>query len=463
MKTILLDEKGMTLVELLFATFLMAFVLIALLTLMMGALTSASFAKTQTYATALVNERIESVRGMSYAQIGISGSTDPDVPDGALPSGHTSWSPQGSSQAYEYWYEVIWIDDSADGTGGSDSDGDTHDYKRVTTFVSWEGPSPNGTVKVVTNIRETTPSTDAPTVDFDFPPTPESMAAVSGSSVGLQATASDADGEIVVVRFYAEGHTLSLSNENSSPITKSTAWDTLELDAYGNRIYEDGAREIKVQVWDNAGATSYRVVYLVVDNDAPDFSSADLSGNGSNYNAVALTWDAAADGTDRVEHYFIYRSTDGVTWTKTSVGPSDLDYNPTTGAYTYTHSGLQPWTNYQFYLEARSPLNVENGSGDYVAASDIDTDNTTLIQLAGSWSKVGSNYRNNLSWTSVPAGVTCTGFDIYRDGSLLTSTAGTSYTDTGVERNQTYVYQVKAKNGSSVINTSNNLSLTPGQ
>lgn len=456
----ILNDKGMTLVELLFATLLMAFVLIALVTLMMGALTAASFAKTQTRATALANEKIEAVRGMSYSDIGIYGSTDPEVPTGTLPSTHTTIT--RGAQSFEYWYEVEWVDDSADGSGGLDSDGDTRDYKRVTVYVSWS-ESPNSLIKVDTNIREQETSSDVPTVDF-ISPTPDSMTVVTDddSPIGLGATASDTDGQIISVRFYFGGHCPEGASfdTNDASVTKYFNWDMTEINPdTGECWYTDGTLEVKVQVWDNAGANSYRIIYLVIDNEAPTFAtSTPLSAEVTSYDTATLTWTAATDGTDRVEYYNVYRSTDGVNWTKTSVGPSEAIYNPTTGSYTYNLTGLSAWTDYQFYVEARSPLNVQNGTGGFLTASNIDTGNTTLIKLTGN----GNNRKATLSWTTAPSGVTCTGYDIYRNGGSepYASTTSTSYIDTDVSRGTTYTYQIKAKNGTSIINTSNVLSVT---
>ena len=164
------NESGVTLIELLFATLLMSFVIVALITLMMGAITATSLAKTQTKATALANKLIEEVRGKGYAEIGIVGSSDPSVPYGNLP-GDPQLITEGNID-YEYWYEVEWFDDSADGLGASDIDSNENDYKKVTVHVTWSTSSGTG-VKVVTNIREKEASTTAPTVDFVSPPTPD--------------------------------------------------------------------------------------------------------------------------------------------------------------------------------------------------------------------------------------------------------------------------------------------------
>ncbi len=460
------NESGMTLTELLFATLLLSFVIIALTTLMMGAITATSLAKTQTKATALANKLIEEVRGKAYAEVGIVGSTDPNVPSGNLPADPQSIT-EGNT-TYEYWYEVEWFDDSADGTGVSDADNNENDYKKVTIRVSWSDSS-GSKIKVVTNIREKNASTAAPTVDFVSPPTPDTLTAVSGTAVSIRGTASDTDGTIVYLRFYFEGHTPAGANftENSDSVTETYIWNTTETytDEYGVEqiSYPDGAREVKVQAWDNAGATSYREVYLLVDNEAPAFAESDpLSGEPLDYSTVTLTWEAATDGTDRVEEYFVYSSSDGSSWTKTSVGASGLIYNPVTSIFTYQHDGLTAWTSYQFYIEARSPLNIEDENEGYAVTSNIDTDKTTLIQLTGNWTKVGNDYDNNLSWTGIPADVTCTDFDIYRNGSLYANITSNYYTDLNVIKNDTYTYEIKAKNGSQIINTSNELSLTPG-
>ncbi|WP_189272164.1 glycoside hydrolase family 6 protein [Kitasatospora griseola] len=50
-----------------------------------------------------------------------------------------------------------------------------------------------------------------------------------------------------------------------------------------------------------------------------------------------------------------------------------------------------------------------------------------------------------LTWSAATDNVGVTGYDVYRDGALVGSTAGTSYTDTGLTASTAYSYTVKAR------------------
>lgn len=47
-----------------------------------------------------------------------------------------AFSYRGAPVGFSFW-RIVWVDDSADGLGGADLDGDTNDLKRVTVTVRW--------------------------------------------------------------------------------------------------------------------------------------------------------------------------------------------------------------------------------------------------------------------------------------------------------------------------------------
>ena len=55
-----------------------------------------------------------------------------------------------------------------------------------------------------------------------------------------------------------------------------------------------------------------------------------------------------------------------------------------------------------------------------------------------------SSSQINLSWTASTDNVGVTGYRVYRDGNLITTTAQTSYSDTGLNPSTNYSYQVSA-------------------
>ncbi len=66
-----------------------------------------------------------------------------------------------------------------------------------------------------------------------------------------------------------------------------------------------------------------------------------------------------------------------------------------------------------------------------------------------------------LSWTASTDNVGVTGYDIYKDGSFLTSTTGTSYTVNSLTASTTYSFYVKAKDAAgNISNASNTVNVT---
>ncbi len=62
----------------------------------------------------------------------------------------------------------------------------------------------------------------------------------------------------------------------------------------------------------------------------------------------------------------------------------------------------------------------------------------------------------NLSWTASTDNIGVTGYDIYKDGSLLASSSGTSYNATGLAASTPYSFYVKAKDEAGNISTASN-------
>lgn len=139
--------KGMSLVELLVA--------IALISLVFGAI-MASFqvvasligsSKAYAGAISLANERIEYIRSLPYNSIG----TIAGIPEGPIPQTGTT-----TINGREYLERVVieYIDDDADGTGASDTNGILADYKRIKVEYSWDE---NGKTKIVSLISNIVP------------------------------------------------------------------------------------------------------------------------------------------------------------------------------------------------------------------------------------------------------------------------------------------------------------------
>lgn len=401
------SESGLSIVEILVASFILFFVIAAVMGLLSMSYIMSATARSVSEATAFANKTIEQVRAMPYASIGIQGGD----PNGTLPPTETTIV---GGVTYTVNRSVTWVDDVADNSpqtpAGADSD--RHDYKNVKVTLSWKHPNgKEAQVSVETNIREPWVDTKAPTVEF----TDNNVAANSiayedkvyhqGSSptyLYVQGDANDnldGDGKIASLVFYVDGRVLR--NLAQSPTYASWApntqqftntppypWDTLGTDESGTALYPDGTRELKVEAWDNSGSRDFRIINVLVDNYAPEtptnLSAAVSSANGSCFDTVNLTWTGAMDGTDWTYQYDLNRYKNGSADGTSSVAGS---------LESYGDSPRTPFSIYTYTIQGRSPM----GRTSTLSAATAPV--VTRPKLTGTRTGSGNNNTDNLTWT----------------------------------------------------------------
>ena len=159
-----------------------------------------------------------------------------------------------------------------------------------------------------------------------------------------------------------------------------------------------------------------------------------LSATAVSSSQINLTWTASTDNVG-VTGYNVYRG--GVQ----IASVANTSYNDT---------GLSANTSYTYYVRATDAAgNISNQSISVSATTQfttpppsdtsIPTTPTNLSATAASSSQI------NLSWTASTDNVGVTGYDIYRNNTFLTTTTGTSYSNTTLTANTTYSYYVRAK------------------
>lgn len=153
------DEDGVSLVELLVATFLIAIGFAAILGLVGASLTASHRTRRTDVAANAGNEEVERYRSIRYDKIALDdGSGAPSTHDGLdvvladcpdCPAHQETLERDGIEFTITRW--VLAVDDDADGTDGDDEDGETTDYKRVQVIVAWDTPT-SGSTEIVSNI-----------------------------------------------------------------------------------------------------------------------------------------------------------------------------------------------------------------------------------------------------------------------------------------------------------------------
>jgi hypothetical protein len=284
----------------------------------------------------------------------------------------------------------------------------SHTLKAVATDKNGNSATSAGVTVTVNNVA-------APTVSIT---SPASGATVSGT-VTVTATASSSVG-IASVQFQLDGTNVG-SADTTSPYTYS--WSTTGS--------TNGSHTLKAVAKDKNGnsATSAGVTVTVNNASGPTVSiTAPASGA-----TVSGTVTVTATASSSVGIASVQFQLDGA-----NVGSAD-----TTSPYNYSWSTTGS-TNGSHTLKALATdknNNTATSTGVTVTVSNSSSGPTVPTGLTAT---AVSSSQINLSWNAStdPAGVT--GYHVYREGTQVGTSAGTSYSDAGLSASTTYSYTVAA-------------------
>lgn len=103
-------------------------------------------------------------------------------------------------------------------------------------------------------------------------------------------------------------------------------------------------------------------------------------------------------------------------------------------------------TNHIFFDMSNANFTITGGSSDAVAPSA-----PTNLAASGT-----TQTTTNLSWNASTDNVGVTGYDVYRNGSLIGSSATTAYVATGLTASTTYTFFVRAKDAAGNVSANSN-------
>ncbi len=240
-----------------------------------------------------------------------------------------------------------------------------------------------------------------------------------------------------------------------------TTWTTL-LAATPN----DGTQAITIP---NTAGTTNRIMvkgtnhiffdvsntnFTITAGSAPDTvapsTPLNLVASGTTQTTTNLTWNAATDNVG-VTGYNIYQ---GVTLIATSVTNS------------FPVIGLSPATSYTFAVSAKDAAGNESGQSASAFVTTLAPAPDTTAPTTPTLTASGTTFTaTNLSWTASTDNVAVTGYDVFKDGVFLASTAATTYVAGSLLASTTYSFYVQAKdaagNVSAASNTASVTTLTP--
>ncbi|WP_230632711.1 fibronectin type III domain-containing protein [Paenibacillus athensensis] len=147
----------------------------------------------------------------------------------------------------------------------------------------------------------------------------------------------------------------------------------------------------------------------------------------SNY--VDLTWTASTDNRG-VAGYEVYRN--GV-----KVG--------TTSTTSYHDTGLSATTAYSYTVKAKDLDGLLSGASTALNVTTTAVDTTAPSVPTGLLQAASTTTSVTLAWNAAADNVQTTDYDVYRNGTLVGTVQGTSFTDKGLQAVTVYTYTVKAR------------------
>ncbi|MGC4040729.1 MAG: M12 family metallo-peptidase [Flavobacterium sp.] len=186
--------------------------------------------------------------------------------------------------------------------------------------------------------------------------------------------------------------------------------------------------------------------FTITAGTAPDTTAPTaptLTASGTTETSTNLSWSGATDNIG-VTGYDVYK--DGVL------------LGSTTTATTYAVTGLANSTTYAFTVKSKDAAGNVSASSNTASVTTLTPAPDTTAPTAPTLTASGTTFTTtNLSWSGATDNVAVTGYDVYKDGTLLGSTTtATTYAVTGLTASTTYAFTVKAKDAAGNISANSN-------
>ncbi len=264
----------------------------------------------------------------------------------------------------------------------------------------------------------------ATTLDATPPTTPQNLAAspVGTERIDLDWTASD-DPEtgILEYRVFRDGSEVGTTTQTvyqDDGLSPATEYDYYVVAVNGGGLESPSSATVSARTFDGSGPTT----------------PTDLAATAAGTDRIDLQWSAAEDPESGIASYKVFR--DGMeiaTTTETS----------------YQDTGLTPATAYEYRVSATNGDGLQGGLSDPATATTLDGSGPTVPTNVTA--EAVSQTQINLTWTASEdpeSGVDR--YIVYRDDSTIGSVTETSFADSGLEQNTTYMYSISAVNGEEI-------------
>jgi chitodextrinase len=334
-------------------------------------------------------------------------------------------------------YALGWSYSSSKGSACGNAAAPTSD-SQVYNFLK---VAVNGTTVTVTPVNAGGGIFDAQTYNFAAdttpPSAPGSLAGTAGSTKNvLTWTAASDNTGVAAYDVYRNGTYLATVPASVTSYTDKTA-----VSGTGY-TYQVAARDLA----GNATRASVNVNGGPTDTSPPT-PPGNLTATPTSPTTIALSWQASSDNVG-VTGYTVYR--DGAQ-IATVAGSTT----------SYSDGGLIPGTTHTYTVTAADGAgNVSPASNQASATTEADTTPPSAPGTPVATTVTPSQV--SLSWTASTDNVGVVGYRVIRNGSVIATVSGTTYTDSGVSASTSYTYQVVAADAAGNTASSGTLSvITP--
>jgi chitodextrinase len=172
-----------------------------------------------------------------------------------------------------------------------------------------------------------------------------------------------------------------------------------------------------------------KVIQLPSSDTVPPTSPGNLTATNVTANSATLSWTASTDNVG-VLGYLVGRDGANVT---------------TTSSLNYTDTGLTAATAYQYSVTATDSAGNLSGPANLAVTTTSATGDTQAPSAPGpvTFSNITTT-AVTLNWTAATDNVGVTGYRVSRGGTLLTTVASPTYSDSGLSPSTSYAYSIVA-------------------
>ncbi len=192
-----------------------------------------------------------------------------------------------------------------------------------------------------------------------------------------------------------------------------------------------------------AGNTIFidNISILAVGSDSePPSAVTTLAASGTTTSGTELSWSASTDNLG-VTSYQIFRN-------GTQIG--------TTPGTSYTATGLSANTSYAFTVRAADAAGNVSAAGNTVNVTTLTADSQSPSAVTTLSASGTTATGTQLSWSASTDNIGVTGYRIFRDGTQIATTVGTSYSANGLSPNTSYAFTVRAIDAAGNVSAAGN-------